>query len=295
MVQRRGIGLWLDKAIYRLAPCAFLCLVLCSCVKEDRTVCPFWLNVDLSQSEKGIVRKDIAEAMVYDVNGCQSGDIVFTDVERGNRWFSVQRGDFGVRTVYGREDGIYGQDGRVLNFAPGHQADSIYVACNDSTFTGETLTVYTVFHKQFCGVTFIGAYEDEKGYTTAGTFTLDKSVRNFFDVYDIEVRGSFGGLDLMKLEGVSGDFRYRPAEQKDSTCVALARQPGTELYVDIIEKGTGILSHTMSLTASLRAIGYDWTETDLKDVRLTLTMVAECLYEIRIKEWSPVDMGDISI
>lgn len=289
--------------LYAAAGICVSCLLL-SCVKEKRIECPFWLTVDLSDTERRPGSADHMEVSVVDARNRQWGDIAFTPDERGSRTFAVEKGDFEVCGLFNRHANVIGEEGRAVVIEDGQQCDSLYAFSYSGSYRGETYTVKPVIHKQWATVTLVGRLTaaDERGAGVA-EHTVPLQGRtvsaNFYDDYGITVTGHVDGFWLSTMEGHEGPFSCRLVPDADSASFRLPRQRGNDtedgLTVHICDRRTGEEVFSYSLSEDLRKIGFDWTLPDLSDIRLTVSMSAVDAVMIRVMEWRHEELGEITI
>ena len=198
-------------------------LLLSSCsVKEDRSGCPCWMTVDLSDvaesrrkspevqsniehqdvTKSPESRSNVAENVLVRLRGNSDEDEVdysyqvteSVRVDAEVLEYEVPRGSVGVSVIKMPDrvghDGIVGYDGDEIRVPVGEQMDSLYGFFKMYHTRCESVLCDVDLHKEFCTVSFTLG---EDGYSSP---------------YHIEVWGNVAGVSAWDLIPVQGEFRY---------------------------------------------------------------------------------------
>ena len=295
-------------------------LLLSSCsVKEDRSGCPCWMTVDLSDvaesrwkspkvqscteyqevTKSPESRQHIAESVVLRLRGNSDEDEVgysyqVTETVKpdvGALEYEVPRGSVGVSAVaLGNEipgqagyDGIIGYDGDEIRIPVGEQMDSLYGFFKMYHTRCESVLCDVDLHKEFCTVSFTLG---DEGYSSP---------------YDIEVWGNVAGVSAWDLMPVKGDFRYAPVQKNGVYQVRVPRQVDNSLKLVMLEipdqvghDGERVVVDRLPLGEYIARSGYDWTAEDLADVNVALDLEMQQVM-ITVSGWDGVVVMDIVI
>ena len=280
-------------------------LLLSSCsVKEDRSGCPCWMTVDLSdvaesrwkspevqscteyqEITKSLEsRQHIAESVLMRLRGNSDEDAVeyeyqMTEAVRadaGTLEYEVPRGAVGVSAVaLGREiPGQAGYDGDEIRIPVGEQMDSLYGFFKIYHTRCESVLCDVDLHKEFCTV----------------SFTLGKD--GYTSPYDIEVWGNVAGVSVWDLMPVQGDFRYAPVHKNGVYQVRVPRQEDNSLEMVMLDDDD--IVDSLPLGEYIARSGYDWTAEDLADVNVALDLEMQQVM-ITVSGWDGVVVMDIVI
>lgn len=242
-----------------------LLAALCSCsVKEDRSDCPCYLEIDCT----GLAVPAIT------VEGWTQRR-VFGDQIRNNEFgqfheYLVPRGQLWLCAI--GDTGHLARDGSSFRIPEGRQMDSLFARSVLIDTQRETAAEHLRFCKQFTTVTL-----------------AFKGTEDGRDGYEIRVTGNVDGIQSPTLEPVAGPFRcvaepdpeggfrFRAPRQKDNTLEAAIYSGGG--YVESIPLG--------ELVAQA---GFDWSKEDLGDIRILADLPAHT-FTITVMDWlGPVSM-----
>ena len=233
-------------------------LVSCS-VKEDRSDCPCYLEVDLSY----------ARAESVQLRGWTSRE-VFSDAIPAKSFkafheYMVPRGQVRV-TAIGNTFELVPQ-GYALTIEEGHQMDSLF-ACSDLVDTqGEIARNEVLLRKNFATIGI--DFKDEDDGRTA---------------YDLLVSGTVFGVDIRTLEPVDGRFRCEPdpVEEGRGYSFRVPRQKDESLKLTLSYAGKPL--EVIDLGYLIARSGFDWNSADLGDVSILCDLPAHT-FTITVKEW----------
>ena len=225
-----------------------LLLILSSCsVKEDRDVCPCWLQIDLSTcshyTDLVSLKGWTGERAVFGVHipGEDFTQVHEEEVPRGMVSYCAHS-----------LPGSYGLSGMTVVVPEGEQSPRLYAYRADVPAYGETASDRVSLHKQYAAVAV--------------------KMENAADGLEVTVRGRWNGLDLVTLSPVGGAFSFAPERTEDGVWYfRLMRQGDDSLVMDI----TGGYGRTVpyDLGGTIRAAGYDWGSEDLDDIFLGVDYV----------------------
>ena len=299
-------------------------LLLSSCsVKEDRSGCPCWMTVDLSdvaesrwkspEVQSNIEHQDVtkspeslsnvAENVLVRLRGNSDEDAVDYEyqvteavkVNVGALEYEVPRGSVGVSAVAlgkdfstplrsARNDRLQsGNYGDEIRVPVGEQMDSLYGFFKIYHTRCESILCDVELHKEFCTVSFTLG---EDGYTSP---------------YDIEVWGNVAGVSAWDLMPVLGEFRYAPTQKNGVYQVRVPRQVDNSLELVMVEipdqvgyDGERVVVDRLPLGEYIARSGYDWTAEDLADVNVALDLEMQQVM-ITVSGWDGVVVMDIVI
>ena len=292
-------------------------LLLSSCsVKEDRSGCPCWMTVDLSdvaesrwkspevqscteyqEVTKSLEsRQHIAESVVLRLRGNSDEDEVdyafkmteTVNTEVGAWEYEVPRGSVGVSAVaLGNEipgqagyDGIVGHD-----VIAGHDGDEIRIPVGEQmdSLYGFFRMFYTRCESVLCDV------ELHKEFCTV-SFTLGDD--GYVSPYDLEVWGNVAGVSAWDLMPLEGDFRFTPSPEDGVYRVRVPRQVDNSLELVMLEDSE--IVDRLPLGEYIARSGYDWTAENLEDVHIALDLENQQVM-ITVSGWDGVVVMDIVI
>lgn len=214
-------------------------------IKENRTVCPCRLILDIS-SVKVEEMAPVSLSVLSDT-GLVYYEILSTAASTLDRVIDVPRTELSVMSWSGYE-GMLTDDG--LTIPHGRDCPHVYVHSTKVAATGELVRDTVCLRKNHC--------------------VLNISFKDTDVPYGLIVRGNVSGYDP-EGQPKAGEF-YVPVTVDptsfSSVDVCLPRQIGNDLYLDVSD-GEGRY-RTFHLSEYMTAAGYDWTEPDLKDLDLLL-------------------------
>ena len=220
-----------------------LLLILSSCsVKEDRNICPCWMQIDLSSCSR---YTDLVSLKGWTERKSVFGVHVPEEEFPLAHEEEVPRGL--VHYCAHTDPGESSISGMKVLLREGEQAPRLYAYRADVPAYGETVTDRVSLHKQYAAVAV--------------------KIENADDGFGVTVRGVWAGLDLETLAPVRAPFLYVPERTEDGVLFfRVLRQGDDSLVMDI--KGSGGHTIPYDLGGMIRSTGYDWTATDLDDILL---------------------------
>lgn len=228
------------KAIAMLT--AAITAASCS-IKEDRTLCPCWLDIDITSCAEHTREVTIAgwngsRLFLEKIAVADYPDVYQTTVAKGMVTSTAFSG-----LMEGRSEG-----GCIL-IPEGSQSDPIRAHSALVDCTGESATDKVELYRQYATVHLSMKGEDVKA-----------------NPYDLRIIGDVCGIDITTLSPVAGAFRFTPEADPDGTWIfRLPRQDeDTRIRAELILDGS-VVDH-LPLYEWIRQTGYSWIERDLKDI-----------------------------
>jgi len=214
-------------------------LLVPSCsVKEDRTVCPCALTVDLAGLPVSPVVLRVAG------EGYALTEVVHTDTVLV---LPVPKGEVAVSAVGGA---LAEGDGSV-RIPEGEEAPPLYLFHAAVSTDAEQVVLPVTLHKQFCSLEML--FKGPSGYGPP---------------FEVVVEGFCGGW-APDGSPASGSFSRRLLPGADGRAVLrLPRQGDDSLLMHIVFSDQVV--RTFALGSYIAAAGYDWSAPDLEDLTLTV-------------------------
>ena len=315
------IYMGMNRILFVMLMAGILLLSSCS-VKEDRSGCPCWMTVDLSDvaesrwkspevqsniehqdvTKSPESRSNVAENVLVRLRGNSDEDEVdysyqvteSVRVDAEVLEYEVPRGSVGVFVIKMPDrvgqDGIVGYDGDEIRIPVGEQMDSLYGYFRMFYTRCESVLCDVELHKEFCTVSFTLG---EDGYSSP---------------YRIEVWGNVAGVSAWDLMPVQGEFRYEHILKNGVYQVRVPRQVDISLELVMLEipgqvgydgeragdDGERVVVDRLPLGEYIARSGYDWTAEDLADVNVALDLEMQQVM-ITVSGWDGVVVMDIVI
>ena len=237
-----------------------LLAVSCS-FKEERTGCPCWLTLELSDVKR-VSDKASIELL-------EDGEIIYSDMVSGK---DIRNGQFERTVLKGIvRTSVCSGAARVSSskalFNKGNMVDTVWAHTAEVDCTGETAVDVVRMHRQFARVTLR---------------FLDRGSAQ--GIYALSVSTDCGGLDLLTLSPLPGDWGMTLELTDEGTAgffVPRLRQEGRlVLTVTSAEKE----KDEIDLQRLLEDAGYRWDREDLDDVTVGLDFNLGVV-GIRIDPW----------
>lgn len=230
---------------------AFLLFLPTSCtVKEDRSLCPCWMQIDLSQCPYSL-------SSVTLLGWTQRGGSLF-NCDVNNSLFTapcqqtVPRGEI---VSYCALAGLESEQisDLSLGIPVGEQCGQVYAYRADVLADGESIQDCVRLHKQFAAVAV--KISDVKG------------------PFSLLVRSRWCGWSLVDLSPLRGEFTYCPSSSEDDVWLFRIPRQGDDSIVLELTLQSG-LTYTFPLGDEIRRSGYDWGAEDLDDISIGLDYVS---------------------
>ena len=224
-----------DRVLRILLP--LLLLPSCS-VKENRTVCPCNLTLELT----GLPVRPVVLNVVGE--GFSLTEVVHADTVLV---MPVPKGEVAVSAVGGA---LAEGDGSV-RIPEGEEAPPLYLFHSDVSTDAEQVFLPVMLHKQFCTLELL--FKGPPGYGPP---------------FEVAVAGFYGGW---RPDGspAPGPFSRRLLPGSDGRAILrLPRQGDDSLLMHIVFSDQVV--RTFALGSYIAAAGYDWSVPDLEDLTLTV-------------------------
>lgn len=233
----------------RLSPAFMLPILLCcssSCsIKEDRADCPLIYNLTIMGNHSS--SREMTIGIWQDDAVLENQEIPASNTETTVEYL-IPKGAFTVSIVSGVERCSV-DDGKIL-VTNGKDSDRIYAWYRETASHEDFLRDTATLHKQFANFTFMTGGEAE------------------FDKVTIESRTS--GMDLRSLEPVEGIFKCSAStasSRQVSFILPRQKDQGKDLTLHLrTHDGTEFL---LDIGGMIMEAGYNWDDTDLKDIVLS--------------------------
>lgn len=236
------------------------------CVKEDRTVCPCRLIVDLSgcgDRDKALTIRACAESEFFSrtarpmdyPDGLEEkipkGMVLLTAMSSGSS-----------ETVTGNR----------IHVRQGCMPDSIYTYSHSFEALVETIRDTVLMHKQFATV----------------YLTMDNVGNEITDYpYRLLVRTDCNGLDAGSVEAIGGPLDFEPEQVGDrSFTFRLLRQRGEGIQLELLDRSRpgSVPVEVINIGRSILETGYDWNAEDLQDIRIAIGY-AQTGISVEVRSW----------
>ncbi len=228
--------------------------LLSSCfVKEDRGLCPCWIELDLKNVKQKQVR----------LSGWNGGEVFNVSVkpEEYPDYYETTspKGELYLSAIW--PDSLPVKEKRIL-IPSGKQADSVYAYSSRLNTDCETVRDVVRMHKQFT------------------TVHLKMQIPDGFGSYPyrVVIRGNTAGWDAQDFSGIDGLFEYEPElEGLNEFSVRVPRQADKELTAELYSEDEKV--DEFRLGEIISQAGFNWNAEELADISLevnfaTLTAVA---------------------
>ena len=276
-------------------PIALALLASCS-IKEDRSPCPCWLQVDLSEINCAVhLTGWAADRMVFAESPIGFGSMTvepFVNVEQDIvlnstraitvppnpsetlREFKVPRGMVTISAICATSSPI--NSGRI-EIPLGRQADELYGHSAGVNTNAEFAYDKVTLQKQFATVHL--------------TMELPEGCTTF--PYDVLVSGNTCGWDIKTLRGIEGRFEYKPSRRGFNEYeFRVPRQADNSLRVDLLDWGE--LVDSVKIGELIALSGYDWSKPSLDDINLDVNFT-DSFVKISITGWDQIVILEITI
>ena len=263
----------MTRNIYnRIAIILTAAMAAASCsVKEDRTPCPCWLDIDITSCAEHTREVTLAGWSGSRVCSEKVAVADYPDVYET----TVSKGMVTSTAFCGlRESNLEGS--RIL-IPEGKQADQIRAHAALVDCTGESARDNVELCRQYATV-----YLSMKG---------EEDVPN---PYDIEIVTDICGIDITSLSPVEGAFKFVP--ESDGDGVWIFRLPrlkeDTPVTARMILEGS--IVDELPLDSWIRQTGYSWLERDLKEIYIGMDYAAGKV-SVTVQGWDEGECIDIII
>ena len=254
------------KAISLLA--ALISAAACS-IKEDRSPCPCWLDIDIT-SCSGHTEEVTVAGWSQDNLFCEKVAVAdYPDAYEA----TVSRGMVTSTAFCGLDNSTL--EGSRIIIPEGSQSDPIRAHSVLVDCTGESARDRVELYRQYATVHLsMKGGDDSSGQ------------------YDARVIGDICGIDIVDLSPVAGSFTHLPEKDSDGTWIfRLPRQnEDTRIRAELIRDG--VVVDELPLHEWIRQTGYSWLERDLKDIYIGVDY-GQGKIAITIQGWAEGETLDI--
>lgn len=233
--------------------------LLSSCfVKEDRGLCPCWIEIDLNNVKQEQVRLsgwNGSELFAVKVRPEDYPDYYETTLPRRELYLSAIWPD----TLAVRGEGI--------SIPKGQQSDSVYAYSSRLNTNCEMVRDVVRMHKQFA------------------TVHLKMQIPDGFDNYPyrVVIRGNTAGWDVRDFSGLSGQFEYEPElEGLNEFSVRVPRQADKSLTAELYSVNEKV--DEFRLGEIISQAGFDWNAEELADISLEVNFTTSTVLA-HISDW----------
>lgn len=232
---------------------AVLSVVSACSVKEDRLACPVYVTVLTDQ----FVQRGMNEGQVSfaDAHLIGQEDISFLTFLRRGYQQACPR-EFARVAVLSAAENYY-LDEDAIRVYQGRQAGLLWAYGESFSANTDEYVIDATPHKQYCLVHFL--------FDESPTAPPDYAWR-------FRIRAACSGLDIYTLEALEGEYTasVRPNAVGEWIGV-IPRQKANKLLLEVYlpdsdNEREGRTDYVIDLGARFEAIGYNWSETDLRDV-----------------------------
>ena len=224
--------------------CLLAGALCCACsVKEDRTPCPCWLDIDVSLCSR--------QGETVSLRGWNTRQPLFGERVHVADWpdcweTTVPKGIVHYTAYTGFDRCLL--SGADMVIPEGAQCDSIWAYNTAVICEGEDAYDRVTLHKQFATVTMKLSDEPE-------------------GALEVLLTGSSAGMSLEDLSPARGIFRYSTAQDPDGLFTfRLPRQADDSIVLELLRDGRHY--EDFPLGELIARTGYDWRAQDLDDIFL---------------------------
>lgn len=221
---------------------AVLAVASCS-IKEDRSPCPCWLDIDITSC-----LEHTREVTLAGYNGSRVFfEKVAVDDYPDTYEAIVTKGMVISTALSGLKESKI--EGSKILIPEGCESDQIRAHSALVDCTGESATDKVELFRQYATVHLSMKGEDIK-----------------VNPYDIRIIGDVCGIDITTLSPITGGFIFSPETDSEGTWTfRLPRQhEDTRVRADLLLDGSAV--DQLPLHEWIRQTGYSWIERDLKDI-----------------------------
>ena len=257
------------KPIFSLiaVSCLGMASIAACSVKEERSVCPCYLEVEFEDGGSIINPVLLAGWNESQLFGVETVPADYPDgyVQKVSR----------TMLMFGAANGLKAGrlHGHTIMIPAGEECDSLYVFNDYVDCTGEAASARVRFHKQFATVNLVFGKSDTEGYAF------------------VAEAGSCG-IDMLTCGVVHGAFRCTPVPGDDGRqSFRIPRQDDDGLSLTIVSPAGD--DYTFPIGEYIARTGYDWSATDLQDIYITLDF-ADGRISVGVADWEQVQDFDLT-
>lgn len=219
-------------------------------VKEDRTDCPFFYDLDIYHSRQTSDRVDV-DIWKEGVHLYDDDNLVMSDYMKAKRTYVIPKGEV-IASSYAGVDRSRVENGQ-YRINPGFESEKLFAWVHDFENYEEEYQDSVVLHKQYAKVNLV-----------ISDAILSSSTDYFNKLY---LSGETDGIDLRTLEPTRGEFFTYPKEgPAHEYTFYLPRQInyGRDLVLSFFENEKEV--SRINLGELILSAGYDWLAEDLDDI-----------------------------
>lgn len=249
-----------------------MAITAASCsIKEDRTPCPCWLDIDITSCAE-----HTREVTVAGWNGSRlfSEKVAVADYPDVYETV-VDKGMVTSTAFCGLKEST--MDGSRIIIPEGSESDQIRAHSALVDCTGESAKDKVELYRQYATV-----HLSMKGENAE------------VNPYDIRIIGDVCGIDITTLSPVAGSFLFEPKADSEGTWIfRLPRQrEDTKIRAELILEESVV--DQLPLYEWIRQTGYSWIERDLKDIYIGVDF-GQGTVSVIIQGWNEGESLDIKI
>ena len=214
-------------------------------VKEDRSGCPCRLMLDLSDVDTNVVKS--LNLLVWSDDGLLGSDKIEADDFENTYVMKVSREKLRLNLWNGDYEGY--DDFGEIRIPYGCECPQLYMQSMVADAVGETWFAKVRLGKNHCRLTVMMEGTDAVPYS----FTFKGNIAG----YNAEGRPSQGEFACVAYP-----------EDERSSYAMVPRQVDNSLMLEV-DDGTRVVK-TFALGEYIAATGYDWTQSDLKDITIVI-------------------------
>lgn len=250
----------MDKTLLSATLTILLAVIAACSVKEDRSLCPCYLQVTFSEPDT----TGRVELLGWNRETLFHNRVRIEDC-RPSWNMSIKRGTFVLSACKGI--GRSTLDGHQICIPMSCEADSLYAYFEEVDATGDFAYAEVSLRKQFATV-FLDIRKTEE------------EIRSFRFLVD----GNTSGFDVLDYSPVRGPFHCEPVPGEGERLVTfrIPRQIDDGLKVTIMPKGA--YSTRFPLGEYIRQLGYNWNTEELQDIYVSIDLVRG-LVNVSVEDW----------
>ncbi|HBH21300.1 MAG TPA: hypothetical protein DDX33_04805 [Rikenellaceae bacterium] len=241
-------------AVWLLCVCAIV--VSCS-VKEDRAVCPVYVNLDF---DGVIAGGKYVSSLVGAFDGtCYMESIDLLKYERTGYEVARKRGHLKLGAAFGFEG--FSWKGDTLSVPPGAECSPLFAWAEKIIAEDDLYYAEVIPHKQYSVMNIIVV-----GLLPGDDFS-----------FDIRVKANCNAFKLYELSALEGEYTVVAGHKNASGYeVIVPRQLRNEMVLELLEHsanhiyGKSDLLSTIDVGKLLEAKGFDWNKPDLDDMNVVV-------------------------
>ena len=240
-------------------------------IKEDRTPCPCWLDIDITSCAE-----HTREVTVAGWNSSRLFSEKVAVADYPDTYEAVVSKGMVTSTAFCglKESRI---EGSQILIPEGSESDQIRAHSALVDCTGESAKDKVELYRQYATV-----HLSMKGENTE------------LNPYDIRIIGDVCGIDITTLSPVAGSFLFEPKADSEGTWIfRLPRQrEDTKIRAELILEESVV--DQLPLYEWIRQTGYSWIERDLKDIYIGVDF-GQGTVTVTIQGWNEGESLDIKI